>query len=155
MRIPDLSIIPHQREKILELLNLVIRLRGFRPVQTDQQIIDQIILCIIQRRHLRQQIQPPRLLRNIKTIQFRKIIHQRKTHILPSLHPFPHLLRYKMIFKHINSQCILFPSQPEHLKVFIIQIDKIPVFIIQLYPDRDILIYITQQTFTPVQRLVG
>ena len=48
-----------------------------------------------------------------------------------------------MIFKHINSQCILFPSQPEHLKVFIIQIDKIPVFIIQLYPDRDILIYIT------------
>ena len=44
MRVPDLSIIPHQREKILELLNLVIRLRGFRPVQTDQQIIDQIIL---------------------------------------------------------------------------------------------------------------
>ena len=60
-----------------------------------------------------------------------------------------------MIFKHINSQNILFPNQPEHLKIFIIQIDKIPVFIIQLYPDGDILVYITQQTFTPVQRLVG
>ena len=51
MRVPDLGIIAHQREKILELLNLVIRLRGFRPVQANQQIIDQIILCIIQRRH--------------------------------------------------------------------------------------------------------